>query len=150
MGPFALVIDRLTAMDGGAHTLQMLWHFDTESAAVVDGAVFSADAGQPNLSVLPARQAELALRVATAAAEPVWQGWKSIKDHQQGEYVPAPTALCEGSFEGAVRLVTLLYPTPAGVICPVAWVEASRALDETRIELHLVNGETLELDEANI
>jgi len=150
LGPFALVIDRLTAADGGAHTLQMLWHLDTGSAAVLGESVQSNDAGQANLAVLPARQAGLALRVATAEAEPEWQGWKSVKDHQQGQYVPMPTALCEGSFDGAVRLVTLLVPTPAGGTCPVARVEAGRALDETRIELHLVNGDTLVLDESSI
>ncbi len=149
LGPFALVIDRLSAEDGGAHTLQMLWHLDTDSAEVVNGAVQSRDAGQPNLTILPAIQAELALRVAAGEAAPEWQGWKSIGDHQQGEYVPTPTALCEGRFTGGVRLVTLLYPTPAEGTCPVTRVEADCALDATQVELYLTNGELLELIEAS-
>ena len=147
LGAFALVIDRLIPADAGPHAVELLWHFEADRVVVEGGLVRSADPGQPNLAVVPARQAGLTLRVVSGQEAPEFQGWKGIKDHQQGEYVPCPTALCSGTITGPARLVTLLYPTPAGTACPVNGVTAAREVEATTIELLLADGQKMTLQE---
>ena len=87
------------------------------------------------------------MSVVSGQEAPEFQGWKGVKNHQQGEYVPCPTALCECAFTGPTRLVTLLYPTPAGAACPVSRVSAARDVNSIQIELLLANGQKLTLEE---
>jgi hypothetical protein len=149
LGPFAVVIDRLTPADTEPHQVQLLWHFNTDTATVNAGMICSSDVEQPNLAVVPAQEAGLALRVITGQAEPEWQGWKSIKNCQQGEFTPTPTAVCEGVIVGPTRLVTLLYPVPADSPCLVSGVAAARAVDAVKIEIQLINGEIRVVDERD-
>jgi hypothetical protein len=124
-----------------------LWHFNTDTVTIQAGLICSNDIGQPNLAVIPAQAANLLPGVVCGQAEPEWQGWKSIKNSQQGEFTPTPTVLCEGVITGPTRLVTLLYPTPANQTCPVSGVAAARGVDAVRVEIQLGNGEILVVEE---
>jgi hypothetical protein len=123
--PCLLVIDRLTPADDQSHVYQSRWHFNTDAAAVTPDnplAVLSQDAGQPNLAVIAADTPGLSVQVITGQEQPEWAGWKSY-GQVQGQHLPAPTAEYRWQATGAHRIVTLLYPTPAGAACPVTRIE---------------------------
>jgi hypothetical protein len=138
LGPCVLVIDSFEVTGGGAHSYQWLWHFDDEQAAAEGLVARSSEPGQPNLTILPAALPELQLKLVCGQEEP-WQGWKAIKDHQQGEYAPIATAIYEASATGSFRQATLLYPTRPAESCPVAAV-AFTGTDT--LTLTLAGGET--------
>jgi len=69
--------------------------------------------------------AAMSVRVVSGQEAPEWQGWKGIKNHQQGEYMPTPDRDLRVDRRGPARLVTLLYPARPGETCPVAAVHAS-------------------------
>jgi len=151
LGPCLLVIDRLTPADDALHTYQTLWHLNA-AAVETDGlSVRSADPGQPNLALIPSQAAAqpggMRVRVVSGQETPEFQGWKAIKNHQQGEYAPAPTAVYEWAVRGPARLVTLLYPTQPGETCPVAAVDASSDVAAKEIRVELSGGEVVALDE---
>lgn len=157
LGPYLLVIDRLVPEDADAHAYQVLWHLDGEAALQEGPAVMTRDAGTANLTILSAERDGLRVAVVAGqgAADGVgrpteWQGWKAIKDHQQGQYAPAPTAVYVVEAAGPLRLVTLLYPTRAGEDCPVAGVVAAPDPSATGIVLRLRGGGVVELDEADL
>lgn len=147
-GPCLLVIDRLTPADAAAHTCQVIWHLDADQTAVDGLTVRSADAGRPNLTILPAPAAAMTVHVVSGQETPEFQGWKAIKNHQQGEYAATPTAIYEWTIAGPARLVTLLYPTRAGEMCPVAAVHASNDVHAAEICLELTGGAKLIYDET--
>lgn len=140
LDPCLLVIDRFAVADAGPHHYQWLWHFAGDQAETAGITARSTDAGQPNLTILPAALPGLSLALVTGQAEP-WQGWKAIKDHQQGEYVPAATAIYEATAAGSFRQATLLYPTRPGQTCPVLSLELTA---EDSVRLTLANGQTLD------
>lgn len=152
LGPFLLVIDRLHPKDTEPHTYQVLWHMDGETASQEGLIAGTRDAGCANLSIVPAPLD--GLRVAIVSGQEAeggseWQGWKAVKDHQQGQYEPTPTAVYELEAVGPVRLVTLLYPTRAGEECPVEAAQASSDPSATDISLSLKDGRVVALDEAD-
>ena len=150
LGPCLLVIDRLTPADDAPHTYQLLWHLNA-AAVETDGlSVRSADPGQPNLALIPAQAADINVRVVSGQETPEFQGWKGIKNHQQGEYTPTPTAIYEWTVAGPARLVTLLYPMRPGETCPVAAVNASSDVAARDIRLALPDGEVVVLDEGEL
>ncbi len=148
LGPCVLVVDRLTPTDAAEHTYQILWHLNADRAAADGLAVQSTDAGQPNLAIVPTPAAGLNVRVVSGEEAPEFQGWKAIKNHQQGEYAPTPTAVYEWRTAGPARLVTLLYPMRPGASCPVDRVEAATDPALTTIRLHRRDGRIIELDEG--
>jgi hypothetical protein len=149
-GPCVLVIDRLTPADAAPHTYQLLWHLNA-GAVETDGlSVQSADPDQPNLALIPSQTADMSLRVVSGQETPEWQGWKAVKNHQQGEYAPTPTAIYEWTVAGPARLVTLLYPTQPGKTCPVASVDASSDVAANDIRLSLLDGEAIVLVEDEL
>ena len=149
LGPFLLAIDRLTPEDGAAHTAQILWHLDPFRATIDGVAVHSQADETANLSIVPAGTDGLSVELVAGQETPEWQGWVAIKNHQQGQYAPTPTARYELAFAAPVRLVTLLYPTRPGETCPVQAVEADTDLDATGIRLMLADGDTIELSEED-
>jgi hypothetical protein len=149
LGPCLLVVDRLAAASPGEHRLQVMWHLDAGQVEIQEGTVRSADAGLPNLTICPASEAGLQVQVVSGQEEPEFQGWKAVKNHQQGEYEPTPTALYEGVIHGPTRLVTLLYPTPAGQDCPVSAVSAAAGSADTVIRLAMADGTEQVLDERS-
>lgn len=150
LGPCFLVIDRLTPADEAPHTYQILWHLAGEKAMLSSRTVASTDDWQPNLTIIPANVPQLGVSLVTGLELPEWQGWKAIRNHQQGEYAPTPTAIYQLTAEGPVRLVTLLYPTPAEEDCPVREVVAAGEADATAIQLVLTSHETVSLDETDL
>jgi len=145
LGPCWLVIDRLAP--DGPRDLQAIWHINAGQVRLRGGAAFSEDAHLPNLAVIPAIEAGLALRLVCGQEEPEFQGWMSIKNNQQGEYVPVPTLLCEGRRAGPARIVTLLYPTRPGQACPVLEVSAPVEFAARAIRVRLADGQEVWLDE---
>jgi len=147
LGPCFLVVDRLTPADDHEHTYQMLWHLNTDAVTVEGLSVRSADAGVANLAIIPAQAAGLTVAVVSGQEAPEWQGWKAIKNHQQGEYAATPTAIYEWTCCGPARLVTLLYPLRASETRPVTAVNASSDIADLEICLTLANGGTATLSE---
>jgi len=78
---------------------------------------------------------------------PEWQGWKTIKEHQQGQYAPAPAVVYALASHRSLRLVTCLYPTRLGATCPVRAVEAGSEVTDVDLRLILADGTELELGE---
>ena len=136
--------------DDALHTYQLLWHLNAAAVETNGLSVRSADPGQPNLALIPSRTTGMSVRVVSGQETPEFQGWMGIKNHQQGEYVPTPTAIYEWTVAGPARLVTLLYPTRPGESCPVAAVDASSDVAATEIRLSLVDGEVVVLDEGEL
>ena len=93
LGPFLLVFDRLSASDKNTHRYQVLWHLDVERVRVKGGSAYSDDPDRPNLCLVAAERAGLEAAVVSGQESPEWQGWKTIKEHQQGQYAPAPTVV---------------------------------------------------------
>ncbi len=130
------------------HAYQVLWHLDVDTVETNGVSVQSRDAQQANLSIIPSAPLGLGLALVMGQEFPEWQGWKAIKDHQQGQYAPIPTACYQLRATGPVRLVTLLYPTRAAELCPVRAVGATADVHDTTLRLRMADGEELVLDEA--
>lgn len=151
LSPCLLVVDRLTSADSAEHDYQSLWHYNTDAASIAADnplASHSQDNDQPNLAIIAADNPKLSLSIVSAQEAPEWQGWKSPAHGRQKSELPAPTADYRLSASGPQRLVTLLYPLPAGASCPVTRITAESALDATAVSLHLGDGQTVVLDEA--
>jgi hypothetical protein len=149
LGPCVLVIDRLLPNDDGGHDYEALWHLATETAETEGLMTQTCDSGMPNLTILPSAVPGLGVEIVRGQETPEWQGWTAIKDHQQGQYAPTPTAVYRWHAAGPVRLVTLLHPTRVGEECPVRVVNARAGVDETGIELALVDGRRIVLNESD-
>jgi hypothetical protein len=150
LAPCFVVIDWLTPSGANPHTYDVLWHFNTETAALTADnafAVVSHDAGEPNLAVIAAEVPGLNMHLIIGKEDP-WQGWKSTGG-VQGEYAPAPTADFELSSAGPVRLVTLVYPIAAGEKCPVVKVEAGAEPHEKTMRFVLHDGAVVEINEGD-
>ena len=147
LGPFLLVVDRLSASDEGGHGYQVLWHLDAERVWVEGWSAYGDDPGRPNLCLVAAGRAGLEVSVVSGQESPEWQGWKTIKEHQQGQYAPAPTVVYTLAARGSTRLVTCLYPTPQGQACPVRAVQAGNEFADLDLRLILADGRELDLDE---
>ncbi len=152
LSPCVLVIDRVTPTDGKAHDYEALWHLDTDSAEIATDNplhVSSTDANQPNITIIAANHPSLSLTIATAQEEPEWQGWKSPAHGRQGSELPAPTPTYHWNSADPQRIITLLYPTPAGASCPVKRVTADSDVTATAFGLNLADGDMVELNEAD-
>jgi hypothetical protein len=149
IGPLLLAFDRLLPHDRAGHSYQALWHLASERASAAGLTAASQDQGAANLTILAAAVPNLELALVAGQETPEWQGWKSIKDHQQGEYAPAPTAIYSWRAAGPSRLVTLLYPTRPGKRCPVAALEADPNPRATGVRLRLDDGRAIDLDERD-
>jgi hypothetical protein len=149
-GPLLLVIDRMLPLDGAEHAYEALWHLAGEQVVAAGLTTASDDHGTANLTIVASAVPSLKLSLVAAQETPEWQGWKSINDHQQGEYAPAPTAVYTWRAAGPSRLVTLLYPTRPGERCPVMALEADSDPDATGVRLRLDDERVIELDERDI
>jgi hypothetical protein len=150
LAPCFLVIDRLLASDDISHTYQALWHFNTETAAMLSREqesvlIASQDPGQSNLTIVVAGLPGLAAALVEGQERPEWQGWKSILNNQQGQYRPAPTADIRWQARGPARLATLLYPTAPGAACPVVALRAGASVEAVDVCLRLEDGSQIEL-----
>lgn len=150
LSPFVIVVDRITPIDGQAHHCQALWHLNADIVTLEGCSVHTSDPGWANLSIIPASAPGLAVSIIAGQEWPEWQGWMTIKNRDQGQYAPAPVAIYDIAVSKPIRLVTLLYPTPAGVACPIAAVAASSDIGDTAIHLALADGHALDLDESSL
>lgn len=148
VSPCFVVVDRLTPQDGDAHEIEILWHLNTGMPAVDGVAVVSEDDAVANVAVIPAGEADLTVEVVHGGEEPEWQGWRSFGHHQQGEFEPIPTVLYWGRIDGPMRIVTLITPLEAGKARTVAAIHAAGDVEATEIEIELLSGETIRVDEA--
>ena len=149
MGSFLLVVDRFAPQDDQAHTYQVLWHLGADKVETDGLSVHSRDGSQANLSVLPSAHPALRVSVIRGQESPEWQGWRAIRNHQQGDYAPTPTAAYQLDATGPLRLVTVLYPTPPGETCPIRAAEAGADPAEQDIRLALGDGSTVNLLEGD-
>ena len=147
LGPFLLVVDRFLPQDDQAHSYQVLWHLSADAAETDGVIVRTRDPGLPNLSIVPAASSGLYVDIISGQESPEWQGWKAIKNHQQGDFAPTPTAVYQLDATGPVRLVSVLYPTPPGEVCLIQAIQASSDVDETSIRLQLTDGSAISLSE---
>ncbi len=146
-GGFFLVIDRLQTIDSRTHTYQVLWHLNTDQAELNGLKGTTLNDQLPNLTIIPSQFAGMQASIIKGQESPEWQGWKAIKNHQQGEYAPIPTLVYEFAAKGSVRLATLLYPTRAGETCPVVSVQSSKDPTAVEIQITYSNGDIVTIDE---
>jgi hypothetical protein len=126
-----------------------LWHTNTTQIAPITNnplAMISTDAGQANLAVIAADHPQVRLDVVIAHETAEWQGWQCHQRGRQKSEIPAPTAVYRLETCGAQRIVTLIYPLAAGMICPVTHLTASAAIAKTANTLHLRDGTAVHLD----
>lgn len=147
LGSFLLVVDRLVPQNDEAHAYQVLWHLSADVAEMDGLAIHSRDDGAANLAILPAVLPTLRSSMVRGQSSPEWQGWRAIKNHQQGEYAPTPTAVYHLEAAGPVRLVTVLYPMRPGETCPIQAVDAGADAEKTRVHLRLIDGTTIHVSE---
>lgn len=150
LSPFLLVVDRLVPPDEETHSYEALWHFDPEHVTSAGSMVRSDDADLANLTIVAGGPADLTTHVVSGQEEPLWQGWKTTGDGMQGEYTPAPTAVYSWRGSGPTRLVTVVYPRPAGAECPIETVEAADDPADTTVRLRLSDARTIELSESHV
>jgi hypothetical protein len=148
LGPCVLVFDRLLPSDEREHSYQVLWHMDAERVRVEGLSACSDDPDRPNLCLVAVEDRGLEVEIVSGQESPEWQGWKTIKEHQQGQYAPAPAVVYALAARGPVRLVTCLYPTRAGEGCPLRAVGAGRDVEETGVRLIASDGSYVDLDEG--
>ena len=149
VGPCFVVIDRLAAQDDKPHEVEILWHLNTGSPRVDGLIAVSEDDGVANVAIAPADAATLAVEVVTGQKEPVWQGWRSFGHHQQGEFEPIPTVIYRATVDDPTRIVTLIVPLEPGKALPLAVVRAQADVEATEIQIELLTGKTITIDEAN-
>lgn len=146
--PFFVVVDRVTVLDGQLHHLESLWHFNTDSAAVVAArSVQSQDPEQANLFLSSSPVPGLQVEVISGQEEPEWQGWKSTRNNAQGGNIPAPTAIYHWHGNDAYRQVLVLYPVPPNQDSPIKAIGAYHDPKATGFTLVLNDGRGITLDE---
>ncbi len=130
-----VVADSLIPVDGQTHDFEVRWQIDsTNVERMADGvSLVTADAGRPNLAIVPLVREGLGVESGSGQMEPQILGWNLHGDPQ-----PATTAIHTRSGRELVEFVTLLLPLPAGVQAPevsVNWTGPETALvtlgDET-------------------
>lgn len=117
-----IVTDKLTPEDDKPHKYESMFHLDMSGVEVdaASGASHTTDADGANLTIRPARDSSLSVKIITGQEEPFVQGWIRLKDY---ECRPIPTAAYEKEQAGVTRMAYVFYPTPEGAKCPVRSVE---------------------------
>lgn len=108
-----VVADTFAAKDNKSHRYDVRWHLDSTKTQTQDGGltVVSADAGQPNLQIVPLRTEGLRVEQVSAQTKPELMGWQVFN----GEDIrPATTVRHLKKGAGQVSLLTLLLPLKAG------------------------------------
>jgi len=146
LNPFAIVVDRITPADSESHQYQALWHLGTETNQIMGNLIQSSDLNLTNLAILSVGPDQLSTTIVSGQEEPEFQGWIA-RSCRQGDFEACPTALVEWEMRGPVRLVTLLYPIPAGKKSPILSLTASSNPEETQIVLTLTDGTTFTIHE---
>ena len=143
--PFFLVIDRFTAPDGEARKYEAAWHLESCELTLEKGLAVGDFGGGVGLALLFS-DSEAETVNMQGQYESYYQGWFPIRPSGPHEHRPIPTPVLVGSFEGARRAVTVLYPYKDGE-CPLVSVSADTDIAATSLEIRLKDGRTIALDE---
>jgi hypothetical protein len=121
---FWVVLDKLDANDGRAHTYDALFHFDTKLG--IDGLrVVTQNPAEANLTLVMRPDPGLSLRIVEGQENPV-QGWLpavgTTPRPAPTSVRPAPVAIYTAR-GGTTHLLYVLAPAPKGAADPVKSVE---------------------------
>jgi len=109
--PFFVVIDRLSAADGGRHRFEQLWHL-SKCECETGADSFTADFGGGTGLAGVFSQAGLVDKIGRR--EPELQGWLPIFKDGPHEHQAVHTPTLEGEFGGACRIVAVFAPFRGG------------------------------------
>ncbi|EIP98319.1 Heparinase II/III-like protein [Opitutaceae bacterium TAV1] len=109
-----VVADTLSPADAAEHTYQARWHLLTTKTRrdAGAGAVVTADAGQPNLAIVPLLADGLDVAAVSGQTEPELLGWDVRKDTVP-QNVPATTVTHTRRGSSRQSFLTLLLPLRA-------------------------------------
>lgn len=107
--PFFVVIDRFAAQDKNARPYEVMWHMES-CQLTADTLRITGDFGDGIGLTLTASDTDAAFVNMQGQYEPYYQGWFPIRPSGPHEHRPIPTPVLVGSFSGARRIVTVLYP----------------------------------------
>ena len=113
LAPFFVVIDRLAAPDDRPHTFEIMWHLE-ECKLAIDGQTFTGDFGDGVGLAAATSDASAKITDMKGQHKPFFQGWMPIWVGGPHEHRPIPTPVVQGTFTGAKRIVTVLYPYRGG------------------------------------
>lgn len=141
--PFVLIIDRLENTDQQPHQYQAVWHMEDLPITLEKTQAYICAMNGASLvwQVAGADKIDLVKGQTT----PVFQGWKA--SWKEEEKNPLPTVIAKRRSAGPVRMVTLLYPLPAGEKKPDIQLIAGEKQEDTLIRL-LVQEKEIVLDES--
>ena len=109
LAPFFVVVDRLSAPNDRPHAFEIMWHLETCQLAI-DGQTFTGDFGDGVGLAAAKSDASAKITDMKGQHEPYFQGWMPIWKGGPHEHRPIPTPVVQGTFSGAKRIVTVLYP----------------------------------------
>ena len=113
LAPFFVVIDRLAAPDDRPHAFEIMWHLE-ECKLAIDGQTFTGDFGDGIGLAAATSDAVAKITDMKGQHKPYFQGWMPIWVGGPHEHRPIPTPVVQGTFTGAKRIVTVLYPYRGG------------------------------------
>ena len=146
LAPFFVVVDRVSARDGAEHTYEQLWHLE-DCALAISNTTFRADfAGGTGLAAF-CSDAAASISDRKGVDGPRrrdLQGWVGCGSGSRSRR-PIPTPVVKGSFKGARRIVTLLYPHCGA--CPVVGLRAGDDPADRRFAVALADGREIHLNE---
>ncbi len=145
LSPFFVIVDRLTAPDDEPHTYEILWHLGDCSLAITN-SIFIGDFGKGVGLFGAVSDGEASITDKKGQKKPELQGWKAVWTSDPNAQRAIPTPAVEGSFTGARRIVTVLYPYRKGK-CPVVGVRASTDIEVFDMDLLLGEGASISLRE---
>lgn len=144
--PFFVVIDRLKDLDGSApRGYEQVWHLE-DCNLQIEGRSFRADFGDGVGLFSVCSDEQSAIADCRGQKDPVWQGWMPIRRRGPHEHRPIPTPVIRGTFSGARRVVTVLYPY-GGSSCPLIGVDASSDVRDGMFCIRMADGRNLLFEE---
>ena len=145
LAPFFVVVDRLSAPNDRSHAFEIRWHLE-ECKLAIEGQNFTGDFGNGLGLAAATSDASAKITDMKGQHEPYFQGWMPIWIGGPHEHRPIPTPVVQGTFSGAKRIVTVLYPYRDGKNV-LRGVTADADPQATSFTLTLADGTTRTLDE---
>ena len=145
LSPFFVVVDRFGAEDNAARKYEITWHMETCELSLSAGCA-DGDFGDGVGLTIASSDPSAALINMQGQYEPYYQGWFPIRPSGPHEHRPIPTPVFVGEFEGARRVVTVLYPYKDSAN-PVAGVVASTVVKDNGFTIILKDGRKIEFVE---
>jgi hypothetical protein len=136
-----VVWDRFSPNDDRTHDYEIRWQLDSVDIVQEGEVVSTADAGRPDLAVVPLWTKGLAVEAVSAQNEPEIMGWKA-----RAEPVPATTLRHRRGGPGAQEFLTLLLPLEAEQSAPAVQFAPD---DERGGVLHIADGRAFRVSAAS-